>query len=92
MKRLEVEHVTPSCAYVRGYGSRDLLKAVTGKSPVWATLRRAWVTQPHAVADLAALAESHGYTVDITGGASVITDAKPGVPVFECTDPAGGLW
>lgn len=65
MKRIEVERVTRSCTYVRGYGSRDLVVEVTGRQPVWARTDRAWVVQPHRVPDLIAMAEHRGYQVTV---------------------------
>lgn len=79
-RRIEIERVNASLALVRGYGSRDLLKDLTRSVPVWATRDRAWVTQPHRVADLCALAESRGFVVEI------VEIVEPG------TDPGGGRW
>lgn len=67
MRRLEVEFVNASCAYVRGYGTRDLITELRGRPPVWATLSRAWVCQPTTARDVIAIAESRGYEVLLFG-------------------------
>lgn len=77
-RRLEVEFVNDSCAYVRGYGSRELLVDIRGRAPVWSTLSRAWVTVPQTARDIVAVAESRGYDVTVTDG--------------ERQDPGGSLW
>lgn len=68
MKRLEVS-IDPEgvWAFVKGYGSRDLLTELRGRPPVWSTLTRAWVTQPQTARDLVAVAESRGYAVTVSG-------------------------
>lgn len=53
----------PACAYVRGWGSRDLLTELRGRAPIWASSERAWVTQESTARDLCAVAESRGYRV-----------------------------
>jgi hypothetical protein len=80
VKRIEVEYETPSCALVRGHGSRDLVMKVTKRSPVWATLSRGWVVQPHTAGDVIAVAESRGYDV-------VVIQAGADRP-----DPGRGRW
>lgn len=77
-RRIEVEYATPSCAYVRGHGSRELLTELKGRPPVWATLSKAWVCQPRTAQDVIAIAESRGYEVLISEG--------------ERVDPAEGRW
>jgi hypothetical protein len=65
---LTISFETPSCALVRGYGSRELLTELRGgRPPVWATRSRAWVTQPATARDLIAVAETRGYDIVITG-------------------------
>jgi hypothetical protein len=53
-------------AEVRGWGSRDLLKELTGRSPVYNTRTRSWCTTPKRARDLAVLAEVNGYDVTVT--------------------------
>ena len=62
---LQAAFVAPSCAYVRGWGSRELLTEVRGREPVWGARVRAWVTQPHTARDLIAVAEERGFRVEI---------------------------
>lgn len=80
MRRLEVEFVTPSCAYVRGYGSRELLTELRGRPPVWSSLGRAWSVQPTFARDLLAIAQARGLE-------TVVTEADQ-----EKRDPAHGRW
>ena len=64
---LTITFETPSCALVRGYGSRELLTELRkGRPPVWATRDRAWVTQPATARDLIAVAELRGYEIVVT--------------------------
>jgi hypothetical protein len=79
-RRLEVEFLTPSCAHVRGYGSRDLLTELRGRAPVRGTLAKAWVTQPHVARDLLAICQARGIDVDVTEAGQ------------ERRDPGGGRW
>lgn len=55
---------TTMCAYVRGYGTRELLTSLRGRPPVWSATHRAWVTQQRTAVDLIALAESRGIDVE----------------------------
>jgi hypothetical protein len=69
-RRLRIEFTAPSCALVRGYGSREMISELrNGRPPVWATRDRAWVIQPSTARDLIAVAESRGYDITITGSA-----------------------
>ena len=65
-RTLTLAFVTSSCAYVRGYGARDLITELRRRPPVWATRARAWVVQPHTAKDLIALAEQRGYDIVVT--------------------------
>lgn len=67
-RHLTVTLVTPSCAYVTGHGSRDLLTELRGRPPVYATRARAWVTTPTVARDLVAIAEHRGYDVTVESG------------------------
>lgn len=64
-RRLEVIIESKHAAYVRGYGSRELLTELRGRPPVWATITRAWVTTERFARDVIAMAESRGYQVDV---------------------------
>lgn len=63
VRTITVDIVSPVCAYVSGYGSREMLCELRGRPPIWAGNRRAWVTQEHTARDLVAIAESRGYLV-----------------------------
>ena len=78
MKRAEIQFATPSCAYVRGYGTRERLTEMRGRPPVWSTLERAWVCQPSTARDLIAILEMRGYEVVVSDSARV--------------DPGAGRW
>lgn len=67
-RRLTVTFVNASCAFVTGYGSRELLTELRGRPPVWSSLSRGWVAMPRTARDLVAVAESRGYDVTVTDG------------------------
>lgn len=69
---LQVAHVTQSCDYWRGHGSRELLTAVTGRAPLWGSRVRAWHCQPRTSADAMALAESWGWRVEVIDEAHLL--------------------
>ncbi len=79
-RRIEVEFVTPSAAYVRGYGTREMLTELRGRPPVWSSRGRAWSVQPVTARDLLAIAQSRGIE-------TVVTEAGA-----EREDPGGGRW
>ena len=56
---------TPMAAYVKGYGTRELLTELRGRAPVWATRQRAWCVTERTARDLIAVAESRGIAVAI---------------------------
>ena len=66
-RRIEVTFDSKHCAFVKGYGSRDLLMEMRGRPPIWSTLTRAWVTTEKTARDLIAVAESRGYEVVLGG-------------------------
>jgi hypothetical protein len=66
-RRIEVEFVNASCAYVRGYGSREILTDLRGRPPVYARLSRAWCCLPSTARDVIAIAESRNYLVVVSG-------------------------
>ena len=63
---LEVE-LAGMGSLVRGPGSRDLIVEVTGRAPVWSSIRRGWSLQESTVRDVVAAAELAGFDVVITG-------------------------
>jgi len=60
---LRVRFVNRSCAYVSGYGSRELLTEMRGRAPIWSATVRAWATTPRTARDLIAVAEDRGRRV-----------------------------
>lgn len=62
---VQVAHISPSCDYWRGYGTRELLvEALGGRAPLWGSRVRAWHCQPRTSADALAIAESRGWQVE----------------------------
>lgn len=91
---IDIKIESPSCAMVSGYGARELIQAITKRSPVWATVSRAWVMQTHHLRDLVAACEVRGWDVTITGETGV---ADVGVVEIapahrSSSSPASGLW
>lgn len=78
---------TPACAYLRGYGSRELLTEIRGRSPVFATRFRAWTCQPHTARDAIAVAESRGWRVEVVSENHLLRLAG-----IEVADERGELW
>jgi hypothetical protein len=69
-RHIEIRFVSPSCALVTGYGTREMLTELTGRPPVWGTVSRGWVVQPHRARDLIAILEHRGgYDVTVTNEA-----------------------
>lgn len=71
-RRIEVTFENRDCAFVAGYGARELLTEMRGRPPIWSTLTRAWCTTEQTARDLIAIAERRGYEV-------VLGTADPGV-------------
>lgn len=65
-RTLAVVMVNQNCAYVSGYGSRELITDLRGRPPVWSSIGRAWVITPHTARDIIAIAESRGWDVVVT--------------------------
>ena len=66
-RRVGFRFLTPSCALVNGYGTREMLTELTGRPPVWAATSRGWVIQPHRARDLIAILEHRGgFDITIT--------------------------
>jgi hypothetical protein len=67
--RYAVVFVNPNCAYVSGYGSRELLTDLRGgRPPVWSSIGRAWVTTSTTAGDFIAIAERRGAVVEVSEG------------------------
>lgn len=100
MKTLEIDIVSRAGAEFRGWGTRELYTAFTGRPPVYATRSRAWCMQTCWVPDFAVFAESKGYSVTLADRRVVDTEvAAPPRPEPDRGDggePAitepGGLW
>lgn len=67
-RRLEVVLINDNCAYVSGYGSREMITELRKRPPVWSSLGRAWVTTPRTALDVIAVAEMRHYEVAVTEG------------------------
>ena len=52
---------------VKGPGSRELVIEVSGRAPVWSSVRRGWSLQEHTARDVIAAAEARFYDIVITG-------------------------
>lgn len=92
---LEVAHVSPSCDYWRGHGSRELLAEVSGgRAPLWGSRVRAWHCQPSTSTDAIALAESRGWHVDIIDEAHLLRLAGIEVDAVRAAhaESRGALW
>lgn len=70
-RHVEIRFVTPSCALVNGYGTREMLTELIGRPPVWAATSRGWVVQPHRARDLVAILEHRGgFDITVTSEAA----------------------
>lgn len=85
---LEVE-LAGMGSLVRGYGARELIIDLTGRPPMWSSIRRGWSLQESTARDVVAAAESRGYDVVITGPRAV--DRNPAHTPAAPTE-VGGLW
>jgi hypothetical protein len=95
-RHVEIRFASPSCALVSGTRVRELLTNLTGRPPVWSTISRGWVTQPHHARDLVAILEHRGgWEIRVTNPNPCPTLEQPCMPVSEPTGAdreAGGLW
>lgn len=77
---------------MKGHGARELIISVTGRAPMWSSVRRGWSLQETTARDIVAAAEGLGWEVVITGPGA-ISVAKP---MAEAPKRAGviegGLW
>ena len=66
-RHVEIRFVNPSLALVNGHGTREMLAELIGRPPVWATVSKGWVVQPHRARDLCAILEHRGgYDITVT--------------------------
>lgn len=77
----------PSCAYLRGFGARELVTEIRGRAPVYGTRVRAWAVQPQTARDVIAVAEARGWRVEVVTEEHLLRLA--GVEVAE---KRGELW
>ncbi|HWJ65370.1 MAG TPA: hypothetical protein VNT31_01715 [Nocardioides sp.] len=93
-RTMQAVFVAPSCAYLRGWGSRELLTEVLGRPPIFGARVRAWHAQPHNVRDAIAVAEERGIKVEIVEEAHLLRLA--GLEVDEMAkaraESRGELW
>lgn len=78
---------------VRGsHGTRDLVVSVTGRAPVWSSVRRGWSLQEGTARDVVAAAERAGWDVVVTGPRTAANEhyRAPERPVNEAE--RGWLW
>ena len=88
---IRIRFVTPSRAYVTGWGSRDLLTELRGRVPVWSSRERAWVALPSTARDAVAAAEARGWDVVVTNAPDI--ERAPEVDVAPPTETSDeGLW
>ena len=75
-RQVYIRFIGRSCALVNGGGTRDLLTELMGRPPVWATVSRGWVVQPHRARDLVAILEHRGgYDITVTTEAGDVQGA-----------------
>lgn len=89
-RQIVITFETPSCAYVRGHGSRLLIEELRGRPPVWATISRAWCVQPRTARDLVSLAETRGIDV-LVAREEALTPVEI-AQLDEVTPPTETLW
>lgn len=64
-----VVFVNANCAFVSGYGSRELLTELRGgRPPIWSSICRGWATTPATASDFIAVAERRGAVVEVAEG------------------------
>ena len=85
---------------VRGPGARELVITVTGRPPVWSSIRRGFSVQEKTARDVVAAAELRFYDIVITGRRAVSASTTSGQGVVDrndyvdraASDSAMGLW
>lgn len=93
-RTLYVAFVTQACAYLRGYGARELLTDLRGRPPIYGTRVRAWHCQPSTAHDAMALAQSRGWNVEIVSETDLLRMAGREVDEIRAEHAAskGRLW
>lgn len=71
-RTIQVCFATQAGAFVRGFGSRELLIDIRGRAPVYNTRLRAWAAMPSTASDLIAVAERRGWTVEVVSEAHLV--------------------
>lgn len=89
-----VSITSASSAFVRGYGSRDLLVDLTGRAPVWVSTLRAWSCQTTTANDLVAACEARSIPVEVVGVDRIYTLAGADRRADEAAgaEARGELW
>lgn len=98
-RHARIRFVNASTALVNGHGTREAIRDLARSAPVWATLSRGWVVQPHRARQLIALLEHRGYDITIETDDEAddgrweepATDTAVSAPA-ESPDPGAGLW
>lgn len=86
-RTMYVAFPTPASALLRGYGARELLTEIRGRSPVYATRTRAWCCQPHTARDAIAVAEARNWHVQVVPEEHLLRLAG-----IEVAEERGQLW
>lgn len=84
---LQVCFATQAGAYVRGYGSRELVTDLCSRPPMYNSRLRSWVTQTCTAKDLIAVAESRGWVVEVVSEEHLVRLAGG-----EVAEERGRLW
>jgi len=84
---IRATYVNRVCAYVNGFGSRELLEEVTGRAPMWLARHRAWGCTPTAATDALALAEARGWRTEVVAETHLLMLAGA-----ELAEEKGVLW
>jgi len=84
---IRAAYVNKVCAFLNGFGSRELLEEVRGRPPLWAARHRAWVSVPATVSDALALAERRGWPTVIVEEEQLLMLAGS-----ELAEERGVLW
>lgn len=96
--RATVKVESKHCAFISGYGTRDLLMELRPRAPLWSVRERAWVTTERTAMDLVALAERRGWDIWLTATPMSATPTSATrsnsdlVDHDDDLDPGRGLW
>lgn len=86
-KTLYAAEAGPCTAYLKGFGSRELIIDVRRRAPLWAVRHRAWCLMPSSLADVIAFAETRGYFVPMVSENDLLRMAG-----HEVAEEKGRLW